>query len=85
MTASAYISATDDEVVAAIGARLRALREGRGLSQDRAAARAGLARSTVSEAERGRNPTLHTLVRLLRVYDDLAGLEALLPPPDGAP
>ena len=84
MTALAYNSATDAEIVAAIGKRLRALRKARGLTQDRAAARAGLARSTVSDAEHGRNPTLHTLVRLLRVYEDLAALEGFSPEPEAA-
>nr|MDP2528678.1 helix-turn-helix transcriptional regulator [Candidatus Palauibacterales bacterium] len=66
MTPKAYISATDDALLASIGQRLRTLRQAAGLTQDQAAARAGLARSTVSEAENGENPTLHTLVRLLR-------------------
>lgn len=81
MTVLAYITATDDEILAAIGRRLRALRRARGLSQDAAAARAGLVRSTVSEAERGHNATLHTLVRLLRVYESLEDLTELMAAP----
>jgi transcriptional regulator with XRE-family HTH domain len=81
MTAKAYIAATDDELLVSIGEKLRALREDAGLTQDQAAARTGLARSTVSEAENGKNPTLHTLVRLLRVYAALSALEGLMPDP----
>jgi transcriptional regulator with XRE-family HTH domain len=80
MTAKAYNAATDDELLASIGTRLRALRKASGFTQDQAAARAGLARSTVSEAENGENPTLHTVVRLLRVYEGLASLEGLAAP-----
>jgi len=82
MTPKGYMSATDAEVLSSIGERLRDLRKDRGLTQDQAAARAGLARSTVSEAENGKNPTLHTLVRLLRVYLSLSELEGLMAEPE---
>ncbi|MDP2479472.1 MAG: helix-turn-helix transcriptional regulator [Candidatus Palauibacterales bacterium] len=85
MTPKAYISATDDALLASIGQRLRTLRQAAGLTQDQAAARAGLARSTVSEAENGENPTLHTLVRLLRVYGSLSALEGLVTEPGAGP
>jgi transcriptional regulator with XRE-family HTH domain len=81
MTAKAYKPPTDAELLASIGERLRAFRKAHELTQDEAAARAGLARSTVSEAENGENPTLHTVVRLLRVYDGLDALEGLTAPP----
>ncbi|MFO7589234.1 MAG: helix-turn-helix domain-containing protein [Gemmatimonadota bacterium] len=80
-----YISATDHEVLRALGVRLRALRKARGLTQGEAAKRAELARSTVSDAERGENPTLQTLVRLLRVYGRLAALDEFLPAPEISP
>lgn len=80
-----YSSATDREILQSLSARLRGLRKARGLTQLEAAKRAGLARSTVHEAEKGENPTLLTLVRLLRVYGRLAALENFIPEPDLSP
>lgn len=68
-----------------VGARLRAQRKARGLTQQEAAARAGLARSTIVEAEKGENTTLHSLIRLLRVYGRLAALEDFIPEPEISP
>lgn len=81
MTAISYASATDREILETIGKRLRALRTARGMSQKEAAERADLARSTVHEAEAGQNPTLNTLIRLLRVYGRLGALESFIPEP----
>lgn len=85
MTAKTYRSSTDREILESIGDRLRALRKARGLTQQRAAERAGLARSTVHGAEKGDNPTLHTVIRLLRAYGRLAGLENFVPAPEVSP
>lgn len=85
MTAKTYISSTDREILEALGERLRALRKSRDLTQQEAAERAGLARSTVSEAERGENPTLQTVIRLLRVYGRLAALDDFIPAPEVSP
>lgn len=74
-----YTSATDREVMQAIGERLVALRKARGLTQKEAAERAGLSRSTLHHAEKGENPTFLTLVRLLRVYGRVAALESFIP------
>ncbi len=63
----------------AIGERLVGLRKARGLTQKEAAERASLSRSTLHRAEKGDNPTLLTLVRLLRVHGRLAALEDLIP------
>ena len=76
---------TDVEWMAEVGRRLRALREGRGLTVVDVADRAGLSRSTVTRAEQGDNPTLQTLVRMLRVYGRLAALESFAPPPLPSP
>jgi transcriptional regulator with XRE-family HTH domain len=65
--------APDAEILALLGRRLARLRKGSGLNQAEVAARAGLDRSTVSRAEQGDNPTLLTVVRLLRVYGRLVG------------
>ena len=85
MTAEDYMSSTDREILRSLGDRMRALRKARGLSQQEAADRADLARSTVSEVERGENPTLHTVVRLLRVYGRLSALESFIPEPELSP
>ncbi len=80
-----YISATDRELLRLIGGRLEALRDARGLTQSEAAERAGLGRNTLYRAEQGENPTLLTLIRLLRVYGRLAALESFIPPPEISP
>lgn len=85
MSVDSYTTATDREVLRSLGERLRALRKARGLTQAEAARRADLARSTVSEAEGGNNPTLQTLVRLLRVYGSLEALRSFIPEPELSP
>jgi len=85
MMAKSYTASTDREILHSVGGRLRALRKARGLTQQEAAERAGLARSTVYEAEKGDNPTLHTVIRLLRVYGRLAALEDFIPAPELSP
>lgn len=74
-----YSLATDAEILGTLGERLRALRKARGLTQTTAAERAGLSRDTLYRAERGDNPTLLTLVRLLRVYGRLEAFEQFIP------
>lgn len=74
-----YRTATDREVLKEIGKRLRSLRKARNLSQNEAAERAGIARPTLSRAEHGNNPTLQTLIRLLRAYGRLEALENFIP------
>jgi transcriptional regulator with XRE-family HTH domain len=80
-----YAEATDAELLGIIGERLEALRKARGLTQSEAAAKADLSRNTLYHAERGDNPTLLTLVRLLRVYGRLPALESFIPPPEISP
>lgn len=69
----------DPMVMAEVGRRLRGLRDAVGLNQAEAAELAGLDRSTVSRAEQGDNPTLLTLIRLLRVYGRMDALETFIP------
>jgi putative transcriptional regulator len=76
-------SATDREIMKTIGARLRALRGAEPISS--AAARAGLNKETVSRAEHGDNPTLLTILRLLRAYGRLGAMDAFIPEPDISP
>lgn len=77
--------ATDRELLQALGARLRALRRSQGIAVGEAAAQAGLSRRTVHRAETGQNPTLLTLVRLLRLYGRTAALASLLAEPEISP
>ncbi|MGD2123103.1 MAG: helix-turn-helix domain-containing protein [Gemmatimonadota bacterium] len=76
---------TDPEILAELGRRLAWVRDSVDMNQEAAAARAGLNRTTVSRAERGENPTLLTVVRLLRVYGRLASLDAFIPEPEVSP
>lgn len=80
-----YVSASDTEILERIGARLEALRKARGLTQTEAATRAGLGRNTLYRAEQGENPTLQTVIRLLRTYGRLAALESFVPAPEISP
>lgn len=81
-----YIDPRPDPVVMEeIGRRLRELRDAVGLSQAEAAERAGLDRSTVSRAEQGDNPTLLTLIRLLRAYGRMDALDAFIPVAEVSP
>lgn len=79
------ISASDPEVMAWLGARLRAVRRSQRVTLQEAAARTGLSRRTVYRAELGDNPTLLTLVRLLRLYGRIGSLESFLPEPELSP
>lgn len=77
---------TDAEILAELGRRLRRYRLDRqGEGSEAVAERAGLSRVTVEKAERGGNPTLETLVRLLRAYGRLEALDAFLPEPTVSP
>jgi transcriptional regulator with XRE-family HTH domain len=83
MVDNSYTTSTDNEVLAEIGRRLRALRGARTLEE--AAGLAGLTRQTVSRAEHGDNPTLNTIVRMLRAYGRLAALEDFAAAPEVSP
>ena len=78
-------AATDPEILEQLGTRLRALRKARGLTLAEAADATGLHTTTVSRAEHGDNPTLLTMVRLLRAYGRLAALESFIPKPEVSP
>jgi transcriptional regulator with XRE-family HTH domain len=80
-----YNTATDGEILRHIGQRLVALRRARDLTQTEAAERAGLSRNTLYRAEQGDNPTLQTVIRLLRTYGRLPALEAFVPPVEISP
>jgi len=78
-------NATDREIIEGIGGRLRELRRRQGLTMIEVGELAGLDRGTVSRAEQGDNPTLLTLIRMLRVYGRLPALDAFLPDPGISP
>ena len=73
-------SSSTPEVLAEIGSRLRGYR----LQQNRllreVAETAGVGLRTAASAEAGENPTLGTLVKLLRALGRLDALDAFLPP-----
>jgi transcriptional regulator with XRE-family HTH domain len=85
MALSDHTLATDRELLGELGRRLRAAREQQGLTVVDAAAQAGLSRRTVWRAEQGHNPTLATVVRLVRLYGRLADFEAFLREPEVSP
>lgn len=74
-----------ETVVATIAARMRELREARGLSLQDVAGRAGIAKSHVWQIEQGKsaNPTIATTVGIARALgvslDYLAGLSTAQP------
>ncbi len=76
---------TDIELLRELGRRLRAARLQANLGAAAVAARAGLNRNTVVNAERGANPRLRTVVAILRVLGRLDALDAFLPPPALSP
>jgi len=80
-----YTALPDREILDEIGRRLGSLRKSCGLTQADAAERADLGRNTLSRAERGDNPTLLTVIRLLRTYGELSALESLVPEPEVSP
>jgi transcriptional regulator with XRE-family HTH domain len=74
----AAMADTDDEVLDAVGPRLRALRRQRGFTLAELTAATGISESTLSRLESGgRRPTLELLLPLARTYDvpldDLVG------------
>jgi len=81
----AFNAMTDEEILRELGCRLREYRLQQDLTAETVAERAGLSASTVLNAEGGRNPTMETLVRILRVLGRLEGLEAFLPAPTVSP
>jgi transcriptional regulator with XRE-family HTH domain len=76
---------TDPEILAELGGRLRALRKAQKLSLEAVASRTGLDRGTVSRAEHGDNPTMLTVLRLLRAYGRLSSLGTFIPESEVSP
>lgn len=80
-----FRTASDAEILEELGERLKGLRETKGLTQKEAAKRAGIGRDTLYRTEHGQNPTLQTVIRLLRAYGRLEALESFIPRPEISP
>lgn len=70
---------SDGVIVAELGGRLQAERLNRNLSQQELANQAGIGRVTLSRIERGGDFSMTTLVKLLRVFDELGAIDDILP------
>lgn len=78
-------SQTTDEILIELGDRLRRYRLQQNRTVAEMAADAGVGFSTARRAESGANPTLETLVKLLRALGRLDALESFLPTPVVSP
>lgn len=74
-------AATTNEVLEEVGRRLQQYRLQQNRTLEDVAANAGVTRLTVQRAEAGRNPTLGTLIRVLRALGRLDTIDAFLPVP----
>jgi transcriptional regulator with XRE-family HTH domain len=76
----------DDAVLEELGARLRAVRLHRNLSQERLAAEAGIGRVTLQRLEDGKvKASLSSLIKVLRALDLSESLDQLVPAPRPSP
>ncbi|MBI4897529.1 MAG: helix-turn-helix transcriptional regulator [Actinobacteria bacterium] len=80
-----YETASDEDVVVALGARAAAERIAHSLTQAALAREAGLHRNTVERFESGKSVSLVNLVRILRALGMVDRLDAVFPAPDLAP
>ena len=74
-------TATTNEILAELGARLQTYRLQQNRTLESIAAEAGVSVPTAQRAESGKNATMATVVRLLRALGRLDALDAFLPPP----
>ena len=79
------VSKTDCEILKELGGRLRSYRLQMNVTQAELATRAGVSRTTIRDAELGRDSQLSTLVKLLRALGRLGDLDAFLPAPSVSP
>ncbi len=70
---------TDETVLLELGGRLAQRRLDLQLTQAVVAEQAGISKRTLERVESGASVQLASLIRLLRVLDDLSGLDQLLP------
>ena len=76
---------TDSEILKELGGRLRSYRLQMNVTQAELATRAGVSRTTIRDAEFGKDSQLSTLVKLLRALGRLDNLDAFLPAPSVSP
>ncbi|HEU4800646.1 MAG TPA: helix-turn-helix transcriptional regulator [Gemmatimonadales bacterium] len=74
-------TSTNDEILAELGQRLQRYRLQQNRTLADVAEQAGVGLRTAARAEAGENPTLATVVKLLRALGRLEALEAFLPEP----
>ena len=79
------VSKTDGEILKELGGRLRSYRLQMNVTQAELATRAGVSRTTIRDAELGRDSQLSTLVKLLRALGRPGDLDAFLPAPSVSP
>jgi transcriptional regulator with XRE-family HTH domain len=70
---------TDAAVLAELGDRLKRHRLARNWTQAEMAAEAGIGQATLQRAERGESVQMTSMIKLLRVLELLAGLDAAIP------
>ena len=73
------VLSSNDEVLAELGARIRAARIDMPLTQEELAKRAGVSLSMVARLERGQDVRLGNVVSVLRALGLLANLDSLVP------
>jgi transcriptional regulator with XRE-family HTH domain len=73
-------SSTVPEVLSELGRRIRGYRLQQNRELEEVARTAGVGLRTAARAEAGENPTLATLIKLLRALGRLESLDAFLPP-----
>jgi transcriptional regulator with XRE-family HTH domain len=78
-------SKTDSEILKELGGRLRSYRLQVNLTQAELSTRAGVSRTTIRDAELGKDSQLSTLVKFLRALGRLDNLDAFLPAPSVSP
>ena len=74
-----------DKVIEGLGADIAAFRLSRNLSQDEVADQAGIGRRTLVRLEAGKNPTLESLIRVLRALDLDGRVGTLVPEAESSP
>ena len=73
------------ELQVLLGEQLQALRLSKNLDQITTAEKAGLSERALRNLEAGRGSTVESLLRVLKAFDSLDGLELLAPKPSVSP
>ena len=74
-------ASTNDEILAELGQRLQRYRLQQNRTLADVARQAGVGLRTAARAEAGQNPTLATVIKLLRALGRVEALDAFLPEP----